>query len=146
MSRPTLEQLSNGLDTEQLQILAACFVTRGRDKGKLKISKPFSTKDCLYPAENATFKGMVNYVWRMLCFDFLPGHPHCCMPVTADWDLSASFPCPAWEDTAGRDQKRAIVKGLLDKLTLLIKQAESNMPVTSQAGAMRWARAFGVVQ
>lgn len=140
MSQPNLEQLTTGLVGAELDIVRACF-TR---KGTLKTGKPFKTVDCVYGKNEALFKGNVNYVWRMLCFDFLPAHPHCCMPVSADWDMIAAFPRYAYGTLDYTTTKQA-QDSLRKQMDLLIKRAESNLPVTQQAGAMRWARAFGVI-
>ena len=141
---PTIEQLTAGLTGEDLAIVSACFATRGKGKGTLKASKPFKTLDCIEGKQNAGFKGKVNYVWRMLCFDFLPSHPHCCMPITADWDLRASYPRVRYGQP-GYEAQQAEMKAELDTLADLIKRAESNLPLTAQSGVIRWGRALGAI-
>ncbi len=140
MNTPTREQLTKGLEGTELEIVAGCF-TR---KGTLKASKPFKTSACIYGQNEALLKANTNYVWRMLCFAFLAERPHCCMPITADWDITAAFPRYAYGTLDYITTKQAI-KSLIGQMDNLIKRAESNMPITSQAGAMRWARALGAI-
>ena len=139
---PTFNELSGGLVGEELRIVKACFATRGKNKGALRASKPFDTADCIEGKPDARFKGMANYVWRMLCFDFLPYAPHVCMPVTAEWDLHASYPRFAYGSGEYVEQK-IHQKELRVWLDRVIKTAEANLPITRQGGAMRWAKALG---
>lgn len=143
MSNPTIEQLTSGFCGEELRILEACF-TRSPRRAGLKKRKPFASRDCRPGCPDANFKGTVNYVWRMLCFDFLPFAPHCCMPVTADWDLAIGRPRYEYGSDNYNAQKSAD-KHYIEYLDGLVKRAESNLPVTSQAGTMRWGRALGAI-
>ena len=141
---PTIDQLTAGLAGEELAIISACFAKRGKGMGTLRASKPFKTSDCIEGKQNAGFKGKVNYVWRMLCFDFLPCHPHCCMPITADWDMHASFPRVPYGQP-GWGEQQAEKKAMREGLDALIKRAESNLPLTAQSGVIRWGRALGAL-
>lgn len=142
---PTIDQLTTGFCGEELRVLTACFSTRGKNKGHLKTAKPFNTRECKAGQPDANFKGTANYVWRMLCFDFLSFAPHCCMPVTADWDLHVGRPRLEYGSDAYKTQQ-SNDKAYIDYLNGLVKRAESNLPVTAQAGAMRWGRALGIIQ
>jgi len=104
------------------------IIERCYRKGQLRKTKPFKKIEKGDP--EAMFKGSVNYCWRMLCFDFLPYQPHSCMPVTADWDIPLGY----------QDRRKKC-----KELDALIKEHESTMPITAQKGAIRWAKALGMV-
>jgi len=89
------------------------------------------------------FKGKVNYVWRMLCFDFCSNRPYACMPVTADFDLCHFFYTLEKQGAMGTEERRQMEKDTRKSLDDLIKRFESTLPVTFQAGTMRWAKALG---
>lgn len=104
-----------------------------RKSGDLRATKPFKRATTL-------FEGQCNYVWRMLCYDYCDFHPHCCMPVTADFDISAAL-----YNSMDRDERWEFVKKEKERLDEVVKLAESALSVLAQAGALRWARAFGMV-
>jgi hypothetical protein len=129
-------------------IRAAFRGSKGSTVCALRASKPFRS----FPndgSDESLFKACANYVWRMLCFDYVGCAPHNCHPVTADLDVSSFFykkyGCSFHTD-CGREEYRADWKGCIESLDLLIKQFEATIPVTMQAGAMSWARAYGIVQ
>ena len=97
------------------KLVRAAFI---RKTGKLRATKPFRKI-----GTHAEFEGCANYVWRMLCFDFVNSPPHSCMPVTADFSIPGDY-----------DERRGKTK-ILDEL---IKRVESVVPITSQVGALRW--------
>ena len=105
------------------KIIAACY-----RNGKLRRTKPFKKIDKRDPER--MHKGCVNYCWRMLCFDFLTDAPHSCMPVTADWDIPLGY------------QERKLKVKELDEL---IKKHEATLPLSEQKGAIRWAKALGIL-
>ena len=139
MSMPQLpvDQMCEILTATEEKLFRACI---GR-QNRLKSSKPFSTKDCEHPIDGI-WRGKVNYVWRMLCFDFVPYHPHCCMPVTADMDIHHAYNRTT---PLSRDERWEAVKTTVKELDDLTKRIESALPVTAQRGAMRWASALGLV-
>jgi len=62
------------------------------------------------------------------------------MPVTADFDISAAL-----YNSMDRDERWEFVKKEKERLDEVVKLAESALSVLAQAGALRWARAFGMV-
>ena len=129
------EILCTGLDDYEARLIRAAFSSR---TGGIRKSKPFKDADCHAGEDDAEFKGDANYVWRMLAFDFIGSGPCACIPVTADFGIHYAIA----EKTGRGDKVRARVK-MLDEV---IKRAESNVSVLAQAGAMRWARAFGMIR
>jgi hypothetical protein len=125
------------------QIIGAVFSR----KGTIRTSKPFSVEKT-DSTETAVFKGCANYAWRMIAFDFSGYGKNSCMPVTADFDLGAAlykkWGCNFSTDT-GRAEYRAEFETIRAALDLLVKRVESTVPVTMQAGAMRWGRALGMI-
>lgn len=146
MPKLPVEVMVSGCDENEARIVRACF--NGRN-GCLKASKPFGRIDFDGDTDEALFKASANYVWRMLCFDYAGFGKHVCMPVTADLDVSAvyyeKYGRPRFDDPA-KESERADRKARIKYLDLLIKRAESTLPVTLQAGVIRWGRALGVLQ
>jgi len=105
------------------KIIAACY-----RNGKLRRTKPF--KKIAKDDSERMFKGCVNYCWRMLCFDFLTERPYSCMPVMADFDIPLDY-----------KERREKVK----ELDELIKEHEATIPLSEQKGAIRWAKALGIL-
>ena len=125
------------------EIIRACFTGRGVKEGlKLRASKPVKEA-------KSVRDGLVNYVWRMLCFDLVGWGKHVCMPVCADFDLSygydAEFGRVEFKDREGCDRRREVVKGATAGGDVLVKRFETHIPLVAQKGIMRWARAYGVV-
>ena len=127
-----------GCDEREARIVRAA---QNKRTGGLRASKPFGRIDFEGDEEEALFKGSANYVWRMLCFDFCGFHPHNCMPISADWDLSAVYYCREqrgeYSDHADRRVDEKAARVVLDAL---IKRVESVLPVTAQRGVMQWVR------
>jgi len=114
--------------------------------GCLRASKPFRCIDFHGDEGEALFRACANYVWRMLCFDYVGHRPHSCMPCTADFDVGAVYHLREQHGRyPNRDARQRAERILLDALDALIKQAEAVMPITAQKGAMQWARAYGIV-
>lgn len=131
-----VDTLCNGLAEGEAKLVRAAF------KGnKLRATKPFRRVN---PSEEgAAFKASANYVWRMLCFDYAGFSPHSCLPVTADFDMSAvcrvSYGVTGFDHENRRHAQNAC-KGWVDTLDGVIKRAESNLPITLQRGVMQWGR------
>jgi hypothetical protein len=158
MPKLPVETMVAGCDDNEARIVRAAF--NGRT-GCLRASKPFGRIEKTDSDEEALFKASVNYVWRMLCFDYVGWGKHSCMPVTADWDIgavyvriferdgrTARFGSPEYDspaDRAAREERRGKERDLREALDALIKRVESTLPVTAQAGAMRWGRALGMI-
>jgi len=143
MPKLPFDKMTAGMTDCEVRIICAA---RNSRTGCLRASKPFGRIDFDGDDLEVLFKASANYVWRMLCFDFVIAHPHSCMPICADLDLSAVF--YGYEqrgDYASYDERKAAEKDARNGLDALIRQAESAMPVTEQKGAMRWAKAYGLV-
>lgn len=112
------------LDAKTAEIARLIVATKGKNKGRLRASKPLVKKGCIISGEAA-------YVWRMVAFTASPISQHHCMPVTADFDLQ----------TTGMtyDQKRAYAK----QLDRLANEILATIPREKHYGTLRWARAFG---
>jgi hypothetical protein len=124
-----------GLDEKEARIIRAAF--NGRT-GCLRASKPHAK--ITGSDDSALEKASANYVWRMLCFDYVGWGKHACMPVTADWDIAFVL-----RDQHGRDGYFDLVRQETVALNATVKRFESTIPVTAQAGTMRWGRALGLV-
>jgi len=137
MSMPILpvDSMCEGLTDEEERLVRAAFVGK---TGKLRAAKPFRKID-----PNSDFAGRANYVWRMLCFDFVARTPYSCMPVMADDGICAYY--YGHPDYADRDKRWAKVREVRESLDALVKLAERAVPVTAQAGVMRWGRALGMI-
>ncbi len=158
MPKLPVETMVAGCDENEARIVRACF--NGRT-GCLKSSKPYGRIEKTDSDETALFKARVNYVWRMLCFDYAGFGKHVCMPVTADWDIgavysriferdgrTARYGSPDYDspaDRAAREERRGKERAEREALDVLIKRVESTLPVTLQAGVMRWGRALGYI-
>ncbi len=125
------------LTAEEVAIVAPCFSR----KRTLRTNKPFARAKTMSEA-------CANYVWRMLAFDFSAYGKNSCMPVMADWDIGTVLynrdkvtGCME----SNRETRRSETKDILDKMDALVKKVESVLPITAQAGAMRWGRALGMI-
>ena len=138
MPKLPVEAMCADCDEREARLIRAAFNSR---TDCLRATKPFRRID--FEGDEALFEASANYVWRMLCFDFCGFHPHNCMPVCADWDIGRV--CSNRERRGGyadSKDRRADEKAALDVLDALVKQAESVLPITAQAGVMQWRRAF----
>jgi hypothetical protein len=147
MAMPKLpfDEMSAVCDDSKGNLILAARNSRSKC---LRASKPFPKIDFDGDEERALWEGSANYVWRMLCFDFATSRPHCCMPCTADWDIAVVFRNREIRgDYAGLGDgaRQNAVREYRESLDALIKQAESVMSVTAQAGVMQWGRALGMV-
>lgn len=139
MTMPTfdVETLCDGFSNEDKDIIRGAFLK----SGKLRASKPHKRV--------ATFEqGCINYVWRMLCFDLVGHGKHACMPVTADWELSAGYDAQHGRiryGEAGYEGYREGNKALRQRMDDLVKRFERNIPLEQQKGIVRWGRALGYI-
>jgi len=140
MPKLPFDTMCEGLDEDSARIIRAA---RNRRTGCLRASKPFDCIDFHGDENEALFRACANYVWRMFCFDFVDYRPHSCMPCTADFDIDTVYYLRA---KRGDYNERCAAKRVLrDSLDALIKRVESVLPITEQKGAMRWARAYGLI-
>ena len=142
-----------GCNESEARIVRAAFNDR---TGRLRSSKPYRRIEPTDSDETALFKARANYVWRMLCFDYAGFGQYVCMPVTADWDIGAVYAriiarngspdcdsrtdCAARKERWGKEQRAE-----REALDALIKRVESTLPVSLQAGVMRWGKALGYI-
>ena len=133
MPKVDLEKLSEILEPEEFAIARRIVAKQGKNKGRLRASKPYVDNKA------DPLSGKAAYVWRMVAFICSPIGQHNCMPVTADWDLPIRY--RAYEDKA---QYRADKKQLLDELDALVDKITATMPMSE--GALQWSRALGLVR
>jgi hypothetical protein len=105
------------LNPEMYDSVTADYVRRISNKGALRASKPRDD-------------GEAAYVWRMTAFLISPISQHQCMPVTADWDIKASYA-----------ERREITK----RLDKVVDAIVDGVPKTQWHGVTRWGQAFGIV-
>ena len=130
MPEVDLERLQAELEPEEYSIARRIVARQGKSKGQLRASKP--------PVNNTVDpqSGKAAYVWRMVVFMSSPNPAYSCMPMTADWDL------PYDENTTGdRYTQRRL---LMDELDKLVDKIVATLPVS--AGALSWARGFGIIR
>lgn len=106
------------------------------NKGRLRASKPKKEEIYEHTSKYGTgkykrnLKGEAAYVWRMLCFYLIASHPHCCMPMTADWDVG--------DLTMDNDTRRARVK----ELDAIVDKVLDTIPTYRKGGLLRWSQAL----
>ncbi len=130
-SMPTLpiEEMVLNLPSNIARIIRAAFRASDGTSAKLRATKPFRKIDI--GADDAMFKASANYVWRMLCFDYVARAPHNCMPCTADFDLYRVLKVQC-------DNAHQAARDMTLVLDQQIRMAESVMPITRQAVAWAW--------
>ncbi len=129
---PTLpiERMVRDLPCNSARIIRAAFRRSNGETAKLRATKPFRKIDT--DADDAMYKASANYVWRMLCFDYVARAPHSCMPCTAYFDLYRVL------KDVGCDRSHQAARDMTLVLNQQITLAESVMPVTAQRGALSW--------
>lgn len=159
MKMPMVDLEACKLDATELAIMRHVLrLTKGSVIGPLKSSKPKIEYNLTirpgyrYPTDPS---GSAAYVWRMLCFYCVAQHPHCCMPVMADFDIpndydeeSARAKYADWNDWHKspeyadcdrlRKEKRVRLDALVDKVL-------STIPKDQWGGIIRWGRALGSI-
>ena len=130
-SMPTLpiEAMVRNLPSNTARIIRAAFRASDGTSAKLRATKPFRKIDT--DADDAMYKASANYVWRMLCFDYVARAPHNCMPCTADFDLYRVLKVQC-------EKAHQAARDMTLVLDQQIKLAESVMPVAAQAGVVSW--------
>lgn len=132
MSMPKLpvEKMASKMGDEAIFILGAF------NGGKLRASKPFPHIEG--NDVEKLYKACVNYVWRMLCFDFVDEKPHNCMPYCATWDIDQFFYQKEGMGEITKGEEREQRKKTIEFLDSLIKKAESEISIFKQRGTCRW--------
>lgn len=131
-----LKRLQAELEPEEYSIIRRIVARQGKNKGRLRASKPAVNNE-LDPQS-----GKAAYVWRMVAFMASPNPQHSCMPMTADWDLPVSSAYIG--DTIDLTGKYAERRALMNELDKLVDKIVATLPVS--AGAMSWARGFGIIE
>ena len=126
-----IEEMVRGLTANSARTIRAAFRRSNGVTATLRASKPFRKIDPTGP--RAEFEASANYVWRMLCFDFVASRPHNCFPCTADFDIYAVL-----KARGDCDGVHKATRDMTIKLDQQIRIAESVMPVTAQRGIMSW--------
>lgn len=132
MPKIDLELLKEQLTPAELEIVSKIVASRGKNKGRLRASKPkvdFVEKDGeLVPSDLAA--GKAAYVWRMVAHYTSPLRQHHCMPCTAEFSLPGSY-----------YERRS----LIEELGRLVDIVCKTIPVEQWHGVRRWAGILGRV-
>ena len=129
MQMPAINLDGLTLTATERDLVEACIATQGKNKGRLRASKP----KIVYGEDKkpAKLTGEAAYLWRMLAFDLCSFAPHCCMPVCADMDLPH-------DEHEIRMQVCYTLDSLADKVA-------KHQGWANRGGTLRWAKAFGVL-
>ena len=125
------------LDNAEREVAVKIVATRGKNKGKLRASKPEVEWHPIIKDGVATrYKepelesGKAAYLWRMVAFHVSPVPQHHCLPVMADCDLPGDF--------NSRKELAKSLNDLADKIVMAI-------PKQQWQGIIRWGRALGYI-
>ena len=132
------------LTDSERKIASGIVATRGKNKGRLRASKPKVERHLAGhkhyeldsgPYESPVYEpdrdqGETAYVWRMVAFAVSPKSQHHCMPCTADFDVPGR-----WSEKRDR----------LDELNALADKIISVIPARQHHGTIRWGQAFGQI-
>jgi hypothetical protein len=122
------------VENEDLLVIAGIVQHKGKNKGKLRRSKP------KYDSKNQDrIKAISAYVWRMVAFYVSPIGQHHCMPVMAD----SYLPDPvdengkvlSFRDDGWYDAHRAMIKKYDELADLVV----DSIPPEKRYGVHRWA-------
>ena len=127
---PEIDLTAAGLTDEEMEIARGIMV-RGKDKGKVRASKP--------PLGDDNVNGEAAYVWRMVVFCISPKSVHQCMPVTADFDLPRSY----WEGEGTSTEKRERRTARTKYLETIVDRIVATVPTSQWHGIARWGSALG---
>lgn len=136
MPEVDLKRLQAELEPEEYSIARRIVARRGKNKGRLRASKPTVNNE-LDPQS-----GKAAYVWRMVAFMASPDPAHSCMPMTADWDLPVSNAYIG--DTVDLTGKYAERRALMDEMDKLVDKIVATLPASE--GALSWARGLGITR
>lgn len=123
-----LDLLKAKLSPAEFKLVQGIVATSGKNKGRLRASKPnvdFNDPDT----------GRTAYIWRMVAFHVSPIPQHHCIPCTADFDLVIEG-----DDVFDRHNKRVAETKRLDAL---VDQVVDTIPMRQWHGVIRWGRALG---
>ena len=123
MLMPTISLDSLNLSFDDLALVLPIISSKGKNKGRLRASKPSEGGDAAY-------------VWRMVAFQISPISSHHCMPVCADFDIQV--PDSIKDSSERYDWRRNRAK----ELNNLVDQIVNAIPATEWHGIKRWHRAF----
>jgi hypothetical protein len=121
------------LTPEEKSIAIGIVSTRGKNKNRLRASKP-KIDYTIVKKDNVPYRipsletGRIAYVWRMVAFHLSPIASHHCLPMLAEFDLPGTV-------EEGRAEAR--------KLNVLVDKIVNAVPKTLWQGIGRWARALG---
>jgi len=121
MPKIDLETLSERLSAEEMALVRRIVATQGKNKGSLRAAKP-------KVVANDLESGKAAYLWRMVAFSASPLRQHMCLPVMADFDI-----------TAPREERKRIAKDL-DALANIVLDV---IPRAQHHGTRAWGRALG---
>lgn len=120
---PTINLDAANLSDAERTLCSPIVASKGKNKGKLRASKP-------------TESGDAAFIWRMVAFQVSPIPQHHCLPMCADFDIEV----PAdMEATAERFQWR---RNRAKELNAVAEKIVDTIPKDQWHGVQRWHRAF----
>jgi len=119
---PSINLAAADLTDEEFALLSPIVATKGKNKGKLRASKP-------------TENGDSAYVWRMVAFQISPIGAHQSMPICADFDIVVPEGMSTTERYEWRRNRAKVLDALANKIV-------DQLPKSEWHGISRWRRAF----
>ena len=122
MEMPTINLDAISLTADERALVEPIIANKGKNKGKLRASKPANA-------------GEAAYVWRMVAFQISPIPAHHCMPVCADFDINVPESLSSTDRYHYRRNRAKELGDLADKIV-------NTIPKDEWHGIARWRRAF----
>ena len=119
---PSINLSSIELSDSERPLVEPIVATKGKNKGKLRASKPDGNGDAAY-------------VWRMVAFQISSVPAHHCMPICADFDIVVPENVSSTERYQYRRERAKVLNALADKVV-------NSIPKSEWHGVQRWHRAF----
>jgi hypothetical protein len=119
---PSINLAAADLTDEEFALVAPIVATKGKNKGKLRASKP-------------TENGDSAYVWRMVAFQISPIGAHHCLPMCADFDIVVPEGMGSSERYEWRRNRAKVLDALANKIV-------NQIPKSEWHGVRRWRQAF----
>ena len=119
---PSINLAAADLTSEEFALVAPIVASKGKNKGKLRASKPSEGGDSAY-------------IWRMVAFQISPIAAHHCIPVCADFDIVVPDTLSSTERYQYRRNRAKVLDALADKIV-------NQIPKSEWQGIRRWRQVF----
>lgn len=119
---PTINLDAANLSTEELALCAPIVASKGKNKGKLRASKPSESGDAAY-------------IWRMVAFQVSPIGAHHCLPMCADFDIQVPENLDGSERYNWRRARAKALDAIADRIV-------NTIPKDEWHGVRRWRQAI----